>query len=163
MQVFPNLYNWVAYLITLLIWLLFKNEMRLIKKKELPSPFRVKLLAALERTLCFCHTGNVAVTAPSLMKPLGLSMGLVKDEFPMLHKLFRQSTISLAKKHGFKVDRRAWPLKGRYPAIASKRAQTLTYSVEHFMVSLSFIRDLYNTEYRKAVPSTGRLSYHSLP
>lgn len=135
MQVFPALFDWVAYPITILIKKLFENEMKRIKENTTPCPFRLELVAALERILCFCHTGNTAVLATSLMNPLGLSMGVIKDGFPMLHKIFRQPTIMSAMKHGFEINPRKWPTKDGHPAIASKRAQVLTYSVEHFMVS----------------------------
>jgi len=125
----------VSYPITCLIQGLYQNEMALIKKNTLPCPYRLELVAALERVLCYCHTGNTAVLATSLMNPLGLSRGIVKDGFPMLHKVFIQSQITSAMKRGFEVDARTWPLKDGYPAVASRRAQTLTYSLEHFMVS----------------------------
>ena len=132
---FPALYDWVAYPITALIRSLYDNEMKAIRRKEEPCPFRVKLLAALERTLCFCHTGNTAVLATSLMNRLGLSAGIMKDGYPMLHQVFKQPTIRMAMAHGFEMKPQEWPLKDGYPAIASRRAQTLTYSLEHFMVS----------------------------
>jgi hypothetical protein len=44
-----------------------------------------------------------------------------------------------AKAEGFPVDPRRWPLKDGHPAVASKRAQVLTYSLAHFMVSTSDI------------------------
>jgi hypothetical protein len=100
-----------------------------------PCYMHVEFLAALERLLCFCHTGNAAVFATSLMHPLGLSKGALKDGFPMLLPLFSQPTILSAMNNGFKIDARKWPLKGRYPAIASKRAQVLTYSMNHFLAS----------------------------
>ena len=96
---------------------------------------RLELISSLERILCFCHTGNTAVFATSLMHPLGLSKGALKDGFPMLLPLFEQPTIALARGHGFAIDARKWPLKEGYPAVASKRAQILTYSVRHFLVS----------------------------
>lgn len=98
---------------------------------------RLELLASLERVLCYCHTGNTAVLAKSLMHPLGLSKAALKDGFPMLLPLFEQPTIRDAMKHGFVIDPRRWPLKNGYPAIASKKAQVLTYSMQHFLVSLS--------------------------
>lgn len=136
-QIFPALYDWVAYPITLLIQLLYENEMKSIRKDIIPCPFRLELIASLERTLCFCHTGNAAALATSLMNPLGLSRAVVKDGFPMLHKVFIQHSVSSAASHGFQIDPRAWPLKDGHPAIASRRTQTLTYSLSHFMVSLS--------------------------
>ncbi len=55
----------------------------------------------------------------------------------MLRKVFVEPSISSAMKRGFEIDPREWPLKDGHPAIASRRAQILTYSLEHFMVSLS--------------------------
>jgi hypothetical protein len=132
------LFNWVAYPITVLIQSIYENEMLSIREDQPPCAFRLELLAALERTLCFCHTGNTAALATSLMNPLGLSRAVVRDGFPMLHKTFTQPAISSAMERGFQVDKRVWPMKGGFPAIASKRAQILTYSLGHFMVSRSF-------------------------
>jgi hypothetical protein len=106
-----------------------------------PSYMGLEFLAALERLLCFCHTGNAAVFATSLMHPLGLSKGVLKDGFPMLLQLFTEPTILSAMNAGFPINASNWPLKGRYPSIASKRAQVLTYSSNHFLVSF-FISSL---------------------
>ena len=73
--------------------------------------------------------------ATSLMNGLGLSKGAVYDGFPMLHHIFDLPSLMSAMTNGFQVDPRRWPLKDGYPAIASKRAQVLTYSMAHFMVS----------------------------
>lgn len=102
-----------------------------------PCFLQVELLAALERLLCFCHTGNTAVFTTSLMHPLCLSRAAIKDGFPMLlPSIFQRPRILSAMKDGFPVDARNWPAKGLYPAMASKRAQVLTYSLNHFLVSL---------------------------
>ena len=105
---------------------------------EALCPLRLELLASLERVLCYCHTGNAAVLATSLMDPLGLSRGVLKDGFPCLLQLFTERSIQSALLHGLTIDPRRWPInvKDGYPAIASKRAQVLTYSVEHFLVSI---------------------------
>jgi hypothetical protein len=122
---------------------LYDLEMKAIAKKIDPNPFRLELLASFERMLCFCHTGSTAVFATSLMNELGLSRGAVSDGFPMLHHtIFEQPTILSAMSNGLWVDARQWPLKDKYPAIASKRTQVLTYSLFHFMVSL--IHTLFN-------------------
>jgi hypothetical protein len=110
--------------------------MKAIGDKADPCPYHLELLASLERLLCFCHTGNTAVFATSLMNGLGLSKGAVIDGFPMLHHIFDLPSLISAKTNGFRVDPRRWPLKDGYPAIASKRAQTLTYSEAHFMASI---------------------------
>jgi hypothetical protein len=109
--------------------------MEAISNNILPCPLRLELLASLERLLCYCHTGNTAVLATSLMDPLGLSRGVLTDGFPILLKGFEQPSISLAMEHKFKMSPSAWPLKNGYPAVASKRAQILTYSESQFLVS----------------------------
>ena len=133
-QAFPVFYDWVAYPVTVLIKKLFKKEMSAIDKKVKPCPFRLELLASLERVLCFCHTGNAAVFATSLMNGLGLSKGAISDGFPMLHAIFHQPSILSAMNDGFRINLRRWLLKDHYLAIVSKRAQVLTYSFSHFMV-----------------------------
>jgi hypothetical protein len=139
-QIFPALFDWVSYPVTMMIKELYQLEMKTIANDGKPDPFRLELLASFERLLCFCHTGSTAALATSLMKPLGLSLGAIMDGFPMLHqKIFEQPTILSAMKSGFRVDARAWPKNPKYPAIASKRSQVLTYSLSHFMVSLIYI------------------------
>ena len=133
-QVFPAFYDWVAYPVTVLIKKLFEMEMNAIDAKVKPCPFRLELLASLERVLCFCHTGNTAVFATSLMNGLGLSKGALVDGFPMLNPIFKEPSILSAMNKGFNINPRKWPIKDSYPAIASKRAQVLTYSFSYFMV-----------------------------
>lgn len=112
--------------------------METIGKGERPDPYRLELLACLERTLCFCHTGSARSLATSLMGPLGLSRGLITDGFPVLLQTFPEKALTKARDAGFAVDPRKWPTKDGHPAVASKRAQELTYSLSHFMVSFSF-------------------------
>ncbi|KAH9022649.1 hypothetical protein EDB85DRAFT_1895171 [Lactarius pseudohatsudake] len=136
-NVFPALFNWVTKPFDLLIEYIYKQEIRNIHNDSdlTPCPMRLEFLAALERLLCYCHTGNTAVLATSLMHPLGLSKGVLKDGFPMLLQLFSQPSIQWAVKFGLIVDPRRWPLQAKngHPAIASKRAQILTYSMNHFL------------------------------
>ena len=129
------MYDWVSYPITLLTRKLYDLEMKNITEKILPCPFRIELIASLERILCFCHTGSAKVFATSLMHPLGLSRGAIFDGFPMLHNIFDQPTILSAMNNGFRIDPRKWPLTKSYPAVASKKAQIFSYSLSHFMVS----------------------------
>jgi hypothetical protein len=120
--------------VTVMIKDLFDLEMEAIRKNSLPCPFRVELISALERVLCYCHTGSTAVFATSLMNRLGLSRGAVMDGFPTLLRLFQEPTIQSAMKQGFNIDARRWPMVKTYPAIASMRTQELTYSMSHFLV-----------------------------
>ena len=118
---------------------LFDLKMINIAANIKPCPYRLELIASLERILCFCHTGSAKVFTTSLMHPLGLSRGAIFDGFPMLHNIFEQPTILSAMNNSFRIDPRKWPLTNSYPAIASKKAQTFSYSLSHFMVSLRTI------------------------
>ncbi len=137
------MFDWVAYPINTLIKSLFDFEMQRIDRatrRSRPCPFRVELLASLERTLAFCHTGNVAVLATSLMGPLRLSRSVVTNGFPYLDAtIFHHQSITSAMTYGFEILPQKWPMKGLYPAVASRRTQVLTYSLKHFMVSLSLV------------------------
>ncbi|KAH8977123.1 hypothetical protein EDB86DRAFT_3093129 [Lactarius hatsudake] len=137
-EVFPSLFKWVSSPITTLIETIYEQEMRKITDDmddQEPNQLKLELLAALERTLCYCHTGNAACLATTLMRPLGLSRGLIKDGFPMLMPVFKETNILEAMKRGFQVDDRKWPMKDGYPAIASRKAQEVTYSAQHFHAS----------------------------
>lgn len=113
--------------------MLYQQERNKPRNQELACPMCLELVACLERVLCFCHTGNTAVFATSLMDPLGLSRGAIKDGFPVLLNIFDKDLVT-ASKEGFCIDANKWPIKGHYPAVASKQAQTLNYSINHYMV-----------------------------
>jgi hypothetical protein len=98
------------------------------------------------------------VFATSLMNGLGLSRGALKDGFPMLHRIFQEASVGSAMIHGFEIDARNWPLKDGHPAIASKRAQVLTYSLAYFMV-----RDLVEHQRRRTFLSVVAFGLHLRP
>lgn len=137
LKVFPAIFDWVSYPITLLIKSIYEQDIDsdVYEKDPLQYQLRLELIACLERVLCFCHTGNASVLATATMHPLGLSRGILKDGFPVLLKLFEQPSVSRAMKHGFGIDPTAWPKKDGYPAVASKKAQIYSYSLAHFLVS----------------------------
>ena len=117
---------------------IYTSQSDLVRQQKQPCPLNLELLASFERLLCYCHTGNTAVLATSLMHPLGLSRATLTDGFPMLLNPFQHPTIFLAIQNGLKVDPSAWPLKNGYPAVASRKAQIFTYSLNHFFVSLLY-------------------------
>jgi len=82
---------------------------------------------------------NASVLATSLMHPLGLSRGVLKDGFPVLLDLFDQPSITTAIWHGFNINPSKWPLKDGYPTIASMKAQVITYSINHFLVHVALL------------------------
>lgn len=113
---------------------IYDSQLLLIKDEREPCPLSLELLASFERMLCYCHTGNTAVLATSLMRPLGLSRGALMDGFPTLNNHFQQPTISLALRNGLLINPATWPLKDGYPAVASKKSQIVTYSLNYFLV-----------------------------
>jgi hypothetical protein len=143
MQAFPALYDWVSFPINILIKDLYEKEMKAIRRKALPDPYRLELIASLERLLCFCHTGSTAVFTTSLMAPLGLSSSAIADGFPMLGPVFMQPSILSAMNSGYELNPKAWPEKDGYPAVSSKKCQIFSYSLPHFMVSKSHLPYLF--------------------
>ncbi|KAH9028468.1 hypothetical protein EDB83DRAFT_2678647 [Lactarius deliciosus] len=138
-EIFPSLFKWVSYPITMLIEAIYEQEMRDILEDlgdQEPNQLKLELLAALERTLCYCHTGNAACLATTLMRPLGLSRGLIKDGFPMLMPVFKERNILEAMK-------------------PSRKAQEVTYSVQHFHAYHAKLR------LRHTILINPSVSYHS--
>ena len=129
------MFDWVSYPVTSLIEQIYEQDIRNMRKDKKPCQMRVELIACLERALCYCHTGNASVFATTLMNPLGLSRGAKTDRFPVLMDIFKEPTILGASYNGFTIDPHKWPPRGCHPpAMASKRAQVLTYSTKHYMV-----------------------------
>jgi hypothetical protein len=78
---------------------LVQSGERLARKVASSSFKHVKVLI---RRLCYL--GNMAVLTTSLMNPLGLSRGALKDRFPMLLPLFRQPTILSSMNGRYPID-----------------------------------------------------------
>jgi len=108
-----------------------------------PCPLQLKFMACLEWLLCFYHTGNASVLAISLMHPLGLSRGILKDSFPVILDIFKHPTITMAMRFGFNIKPFKWPLKDGYPAIASIKAQVITYLINYFLVHIISLYHYY--------------------
>jgi hypothetical protein len=98
------------------------------------SPYVIEVVSALERALAMAYTGDARVIVKDLMVPLGLKQSLLELGLPSITRLIKfdlDPTQSLAH------NRRDWPLTQRQePAVASMRAQTLTYGKDHYLVSV---------------------------
>jgi hypothetical protein len=138
---------------------LYRSQATLIHTRQEVNPLNLELLASFERLLCYCHTGNTAVLATSLMRPLGLSRGALVDGFPMLLNPFQHPEIYLASQHGFQISTKRWPLKAGFPAVASKKAQVLTYSINHFLVRLFQALSFYFPSFFSSLSLHHLLSY----
>jgi hypothetical protein len=89
----------------------------------------------LERALAMAYTGDARVITKDLMGPFGLKRSLIENGLPSICNF-----IEFQGEHalGFSHLPTNWPLtKDNRPAFASKRAQTLTYSLNHFQVCIS--------------------------
>ena len=63
------------------------------------------------------------------------------------------TTIREAMDIDLDFDARTWPTKDGSPAVASKRAQTLTYDIEHFLVSCLKLRIREAAHFWRRVPT----------
>ena len=100
----------------------------------------VELASALERALAYAFGGNAKVLSRALMSPLWLSRGIIDQGMPCLNIDKILGSGILANPHDPVIIRSEnWPVtpsgRANYPAIASKRAQMLTYGDSHYMVS----------------------------
>lgn len=87
----------------------------------------------LERALAMAYTGDARVITKDLMGPFGLKRSLLELGLPSIIKAINfDKSISSSFSH----HPASWPLDlNNNPAIASKRAQILTYGDAHFTVS----------------------------
>jgi hypothetical protein len=101
---------------------------------RLPTPYFVEIMAILERAMAYMFTGDARVIVKSLMGPLGLKRSLLELGMPAITTAITfddQSTNAVSFKKA------NWPLTDRkVPAIASGRAQCLSYGEEQFKVSV---------------------------
>jgi hypothetical protein len=101
----------------------------------MPIPYFAEIMAMLERAMAYMFTGDARVIVKSLMGPFGLKRSLLELGMPAITTAItfdEQSTNAVSFKKA------NWPLTDRgEPAIASGRAQYLTYGEDHFKVSVT--------------------------
>lgn len=87
----------------------------------------------LERTHNYAHTGNGRVIATGLMNPLFVGMALPKHGMPTFSDILKFGATSKDMPY---ISDKDWPRHAltKQPRIASKRAQILTYGIEHWEV-----------------------------
>jgi hypothetical protein len=121
--------------ITALLERIWEHQLPLLRLDKKPSPQMIELCAMLERALAYGHTGNAKVLASSMMRPFWLIRSLLQQGWPTMAPtigLVTNTTIPVS------VSPANWPIVTRtnLPAIASKRAQIITYGLEHFEASV---------------------------
>lgn len=101
-----------------------------------PPPQWLELLAIVERSLCFAHTGSAPSLAYALMKRTFTSRALLDGFLPMF---WDGLEISDAAPLNPTLHFHKWPLNNnKEPLLASKRSQLLTYGRSHLAVNTSF-------------------------
>jgi len=127
------MYLWTTYGITSALERIWKSQLSSLEKKTTISPYVIEVVSVLERALAMAYTGDARVIVKDLMVPLGLKPSLLELGLPSITRLIR---FDVDKTEPFTHNRGNWPLtKRREPAVASTRAQTLTFGSDHYLVS----------------------------
>lgn len=130
-QIWPQVFEWTSYGLCSLqrnIWTMFRNDLdQLVPVK----PYWVELVAALERTLNYMHTGNAKVLTRGLMDPLWMSLSLVNDGLPCISEVV---SLSVLLKYQVDIRHTQWPTYNNEPHIASKMSHVFNYGLDHFEV-----------------------------
>ena len=135
LQVFPELYNWTTYPLVNLIERMYDQIVPLLEQSQYPEATLVELCAAAERALNYMHTGNTAVIATSVMKPLWVGNAIIRDGLPC----FNPQIVSMKVNAPISVFAENWPYdEARYqPKSSSLACQLFSYGPgnSHFNVS----------------------------
>jgi hypothetical protein len=101
---------------------------------QLLNPYFVEIMAILERAMAYMFTRDARVIVKSLMGPLGLKRSLLELGMPAIMTAITFDDQSM---NAVSFKKANWPLTDRKaPAIASGRAQCLSYGEEQFKVSI---------------------------
>lgn len=137
-QAFPYIYQWMTFGITSLLERIWEHQLPLLRLDKKPSPQMVEMCAMLERALAYAHTGNAKVLASSIMRPFWLIRSLLQQGWPTMAPTICLITTTAIP---VSVSPSNWPIvtRSNLPAIASQRAQIITYGLEHFEASSYFV------------------------
>lgn len=133
-QVFPNLYLWVTYGVTILLERLWKEHAIKVAVGQNVSPYAVELCCALERALAYAYTGNAKVLSRGLLDPLFISRSLLEFGLPTINT-------NLVKILGNSHDRvviktREWPTSTSGPLTCSQGSHLMRYGPDSWLVSI---------------------------
>ncbi|KAG6369061.1 hypothetical protein JVT61DRAFT_1888 [Boletus reticuloceps] len=131
-DVVPELFQCATYPLTCLIEHIWNRHEPLLKDGYAVDPFELEMIAMLERTLNYAHTGSGRVLTRTLMDRAWLSLSLVNDGLPCISNTFIQAG-SLSSGL-INIHREKWPVHPvtQIPLTASQRSQELTYGKHHF-------------------------------
>jgi hypothetical protein len=129
-------YKWTCFGLHTLMKRCYRGELAKIPRQEKPSQYATEFLCVAERAMAFAVGGNPRVLSNDLMRPLSISRGIIDHGMPTFKPIYGSSaTVSLSNPLVFRTHE--WPLAKdkKYPAMASKRGQILTYGEPHYLVS----------------------------
>lgn len=136
LQIFPHIYNWSTFGICCTLERIYEINKPFITSGTPVSPFYVEMVAVLERTLNFMHTGSTKVLMRSLMDGLWLSQGIVVDGFPAFHPRLAGLLSLESPQSPLDVIQSVWPRHSLgEPMEASKCAQIFSYGQRQWEVS----------------------------
>ena len=99
-----------------------------------PDPYLTELLAMLERAIAYIFTGDGKVIVRALMGHYGLKRSLLELGLPAITRSIQFEDHMTTS---FNLTRADWPVTRGLLAVASKRAQVLTYGEDHYKASHS--------------------------
>ncbi|TFK59557.1 hypothetical protein BDN72DRAFT_905733 [Pluteus cervinus] len=155
-KAFPELYKWMTYGICVVIERIWKRWAFQLPLGVRPDPDLVELVAVLERTLAYAHTGNTKVLASSLMRPMWLVISLFKQGLPVF-----APAIQFTERF-IHVPLGAWPHgDDGMPASASMRAQVFNFEDQQFEVFAAHFR-IFLAIHRPQTVNDGASHSHEL-
>jgi hypothetical protein len=115
------------------MWNIHKDD----SPEKRTSPESLELCSVMERSLNYCHTGNARVLASSLMNPLWVSKGLLRDGMPCFGPAvdFGQSDL-----HDPRIKLPDWPVNKNSGALALATRKTHSINYDQAQLAVSIFR-----------------------
>ena len=144
-----------------LIERIYNQTHPVLDASRFPDTTLVELCSAAEHALNYMHTGNTAVIATSVMKPLWVGNAIIQDGLPC----FNPHIVSIKVNSPVSVMAENWPYdEAKYqPKSSSSACQIFTYGNGHFNVScnLFHLKDHLHCNWCTAPIYSGRNVRHS--
>ncbi|KAH9828613.1 uncharacterized protein C8Q71DRAFT_912237 [Rhodofomes roseus] len=124
-DVFPAIYHWMTFPVRVVLEKMYTSMVADLQQGRKQPALQIELLAMMERTLAYAHTGNAAVIS-GCMGPLWLKRSLLELGFPCLHPSMR---LDVDNDFPLSISVTAWPCRpsDMTPLLASSRAFQLTW------------------------------------
>lgn len=154
-QRIPSLFAWATFPLTALLETIWEMHSNTLVDGAVIDPCIIEFTSMVERALNFSHTGNARVLCRRLMDRAWISLGIIHDGLPSISDAFvAYGSLNTGK---LVIRQELWPVDQdtRRPLTSSRRTQELTYSKEHYEVSIFF---LPFPEMRQSISAQKRLT-----